>query len=104
MNTYKSNKTISEQFDNLNKLPLFEIPVIDKRTQDDEYIIFNISIQDNKFRAEHIALNRKQENSDKIAFCSVNLDSFLTLDQNLQDLYNECINAIINSTFYELSE
>ncbi len=102
MNIYSSNKTISEQFDSLNKLPLFEIPVTDTRTQDDEYIIFNISIQNNKFRAEHIALNQEQEDRNKIAFCSVNIDSFLTLDENLQDLYDECINSILDSSFYEL--
>jgi hypothetical protein len=83
---------------------MFEIEVTDKRTQDDEYIIFNISIQDNKFRAEHIALNQQQEDSDKIAFCSVNIDSFLTLNENLQELYDECIEAINSSSFYELSE
>jgi hypothetical protein len=101
---YSSHKTISEQFESLTTLPMFEIETIDKRTKEQEHIIFNISIQNNKFRAEHIALNQEQENSDKIAFCSVNIDSFLTLDENLQDLYDECINAIIESTFYELPE
>jgi len=101
---YSSHKTISEQFESLNTLPMFEIETIDKRTKEIEYIIFNISIQNNKFRAEHIALNQEQENSDKIAYCSVNIDSFLTLNENLQDLYDECINAIIESTFYELPE
>ena len=104
MNTYSSNKTISEQFDSLNTLPMFEIETIDKRTQEIEYIIFNISIQNNKFRAEHIALNQQQEDSDKIAFCSTSIDSFLTLDENLQELYDECIEAINSSSFYELSE
>jgi hypothetical protein len=104
MNIYSSNKTISEQFESLNTLPLFEIETIDKRTKEIEYIIFNISIQDNKFRAEHIALNQEQEDSDKISFCSVNIDSFLTLDENLQELYDECINSILNSSFYELPE
>jgi hypothetical protein len=101
---YSSHKTISEQFESLTTLPIFEVETIDKRTKEIEYIIFNISIQNNKFRAEHIALNQEQENSDKIAYCSVNIDSFLTLNENLQDLYDECINAIIESTFYELPE
>jgi hypothetical protein len=104
MNIYNSNKTISEQFDSLTTLPLFEIPVTDKRTKEQEYIIFNISIQNNKFRAEHIALNQQQEESDKISFCSVNIDSFLTLDENLEELYSKCINNILESSFYELSE
>jgi hypothetical protein len=101
---YSSHKTISEQFENLSTLPMFEIETIDKRTKEIEYIIFNISIQDNKFRAEHIALNEAQQQSNKIAFCSTSIDSFLTLDENLQDLYDECIQAIIESTFYELPE
>lgn len=104
MNIYSSNKTISEQFESLTTLPLFEIEVIDKKTKEQEYIIFNISIQNNKFRAEHIALNQEQEDSEKIAFCSVNIDSFLTLDENLQELYFECMEVIIQSDFYELSE
>jgi hypothetical protein len=104
MNIYSSNKTISEQFESLNKLPIFEIEVVDTRTKEQEYIIFNISIQNNKFRAEHTALNEAQQQSNKIAFCSVNIDSFLSLDENLQELYDECIEAINNSEFYELSE
>jgi hypothetical protein len=102
MKIYSSYKTISEQFDSLNTLPLFEIETIDKRTNEIEHIIFNISIQNNKFRAEHIALNQQQEDSEKIAFCSTSIDSFLTLDENLQELYFECIEAINRSTFYEL--
>ena len=97
-------KTISEQFESLTTLPMFEIETIDKRTKEIEYIIFNISIQNNKFIAQHVALNEAQQQSNKIAFCSTSIDSFLTLDENLQDLYNECIQAITESTFYELSE
>jgi hypothetical protein len=101
---YSSHKTISEQFESLTTLPMFEIESIDKRRKEIEYIIFNISIQNNKFIAQHIALNQEQEDSDKIAFCSVNIDSFFSLDENLEELYNECIQSIIESTFYELPE
>ena len=101
---YSSHKTISEQFESMNTLPIFEIAVVDKRTQEQEYIIFDISIQDNKFIAQHVALNQEQEDSDKIAFCSVNIDMFFSLDENLQELYDECIEAINNSSFYELRE
>jgi hypothetical protein len=104
MKIYSSHKTISEQFEILTTLPMFEIEVTDKRTKEIEYIIFDISIQNNKFRAEHIALNEAQKQSNKIAFCSTSINSFFSLDENLQDLYDECINAILESTFYELSE
>jgi hypothetical protein len=101
---YSSHKTISEQFKSITTLPMFEIETIDKRTKEIEYIIFNISIQNNKFIAQHVALNEAQQQSNKIPFCSINIDSFLTLDENLQDLYDECINSILESTFYELPE
>jgi hypothetical protein len=83
---------------------MFEIETIDKRTKEQEHIIFNISIQNNKFIAQHVALNEAQQQSNKIAFCSTSIDSFFSLDENLQDLYDECIQAIIESTFYELPE
>lgn len=101
---YSSHKTIREQFENMNTLPMFEVPVTDIRTQEDEYIIFDISIQDNKFIAHHIALNQEQEDSNKIAFCSVDIDTYFSLDENLQELYDECIQSIIDSSFYELRE
>lgn len=101
---YSSHKTIREQFESMNKLPMFEIAVTDLRTQTDEYIIFDISIQDNKFIAQHVPFNKKEELSDKIAFCSVDIDMFFSLDENLQELYDECIQSIIDSSFYELSE
>lgn len=104
MKIYSSHKTITEQFESMNKLPLFEIQVVDKRTQTDEYIIFNISIQEGKFIAQHIALNQEQEDSNKIAFCSVSASNWLTLDENLEELFCECIEAINNSSFYELRE
>lgn len=104
MKIYSSHKTITEQFESIDKLPMFEIAVIDKRTQTDEYIIFNISLEGSKFIAQHIALNQEQEDSNKIAFCSVTASNWLTLYENLQELYDECIEAINNSTFYELSE
>ena len=78
--------------------------VVDKRTQEQEYIIFNISIQEGKFIAQHVALSQEQEDSNKIAFCSVSASNWLTLDENLEELFCECIEAINNSSFYELSE
>ena len=104
MKIYSSHKTIREQFETMDKIPMFEIPVTDIRTQDDEYIIFDISMQDGEFIAEHVPLNKKEELSDKIAFCSVDIDAFFSLDENLQELYSECIESILNSDFYELRE
>lgn len=101
---YSSHKTIREQFESMNTLPMFEIAVTDLRTQTDEYIIFNISLENSKFIAQHVPLNQEQEDSNKIAFCSVSASNWLTLDENLEELFCECIEAINESTFYELRE
>jgi hypothetical protein len=103
MKIYNSNKSISEQFNELNLLPLFEIEVINKKTNESEFIIFDISIDNNKLIAQHIALNKEQEQSNKIAFCSINIDSYFSLDENLQELHDECIQSIIDSEFYQLN-
>ena len=103
MKIYNSNKSISEQFNELTLLPLFEMQVINKKTNENEFIIFDISIDDNKFKAQHIALNKEQEQSNKISFCSINIDSFFSLDENLQELHDECIQSIIDSEFYQLN-
>jgi hypothetical protein len=102
MKIYNSNKSIKQQFEELDTLPIFEIEVIDKRTNQNEFIIFDISIDNGKFRAEHIALNKEQEQSNKIAFTSVDIDSYFSLDENLQELFDECTQNVIDSEFYEL--
>tara|TARA_B110000285_G_scaffold163379_1_gene182488 strand:+ start:598 stop:894 length:297 start_codon:yes stop_codon:yes gene_type:complete len=88
----------------VNLIKIFEVAVIDTRSQEEEYIIFDISIQDNKFIAQHEALNLDQAQSDKIAFVSVDLDPVFSLDENLQDLFAECLNAVIESSYFNLKE
>ena len=102
MKIYNSKKSISQQFNELTTLPLFEIEVINKKTKEIDYITFDISIDNNKFKAQHIALNKEQEQSNKIAFCSINIDSYFSLDENLQELHDECIQSVIDSEFYKL--
>lgn len=83
---------------------VFEIPVIDKRTNKPEYIVFDISISGYSFIAHHESLNTKQENSKKISFVKVVIDTDFSIDSNLEELYSECIQAIIESDFFELTE
>lgn len=81
---------------------MFEIEVIDKRNNELDYIIFDISIDKDKFIAQHVALNELHEQINEIPFCSIDIDEDFSLDENLNELYEECINALLRSTFYEL--
>lgn len=99
MNTIQ---TIKADFEAITLMKLFEIPVIDKRTNENEYILFDISIDKNTMYAQHESLTKKQLKSKKIAFVSIPLDKYFTLDQHLQDLHEACLMAISDSDFFEL--
>lgn len=96
-------ETIKEQFNNLNLLRLFEIEVTDKRTRKKDYIIFNIEIDNNAFFVYHVALNEEEEKSIKVPHFFRLIEPDETLDNHLQELYEDCISLIIDSEFYELN-
>ena len=96
-------QTIKNQWAQVESLKLFEIEVANKETKEQGWIIFDVDIQGEYFFEQHEALNTEQEKSTKIAFCKVKIDSDFSLDMNLQELYNECIEAINESEFYQLS-
>ena len=100
----KTKKTILQQFESITKINIFEIAVIDRRTNEREYISFNIEITEDKLQATHEALTKQESESEKIAFKSVEIEGYFSLDENLQALYDECINAITNSEYFELAE
>jgi hypothetical protein len=51
--------------------------------------------------AQHESLSTEQEQSDKIAFVSIDIDPDFSIDENLQELYSECNTAIIDSEFFD---
>ena len=95
---------ITEEFNNIDKIKCFEMEVIDKRSQDEDYIIFDIAIEGNELIAQHVALNEAEEQSKFVAYKSVEIDEGFSLDENLSNLLDECTTAILNSEFYELKE
>jgi hypothetical protein len=97
-------KTLQQQFNEITLLRLFEIEVINKNTFETDYIIFNIELDNNCLIATHESLTIEQQNSNKIAFVSIELDGCFSLDENLQGLHGECIDAILNSDFFELAK
>lgn len=97
-------KELKKAFENITLMKLFEIEVINKKTKKSEYITFDISLQKNTLIAQHVALTVKEEKSKKIAFKKHVLDTCFSIDENLQELYDECQTAILDSEFYTLPE
>jgi len=90
-------------FNSIEKMKLFEIEVTDKRTNEKDYIIFDIAIIGRSFIAQHITLTAKQEKSKKISFIKLPFDLSHSIDENLQELLCYCEQAIIDSDFYTLN-
>ena len=100
-------KTLTEfqkRFNDIDLMKLFEIKVINNQTGEKDYIIFDIEIRGKKLIATHESLTEKEQKSKYIAFESIDIDVDFSIDENLQNLYAECINAIIESDFYKLAD
>lgn len=104
-NKMKSKKLIKFQNDwnNVTKLRMFEIEVINQNNEQD-YIIFDIELHGCTFVAYHVGLTEKQEKSKKVACQKWVCDVDFSIDENLQALYDVCIGAIISSTYFKLPE
>ena len=94
----ESKKLVKFQNDwnNVNKFSMFEIEVINKQTSEQDWIIFNIELHGSTFYAYHVGLTEKQNKSKKVAFVKQVCDIDFSVDENLQSLYYNCIDAIIN--------
>lgn len=99
-------KTLINEFNAITLDKVFEIEVFDTRIEENDYILFDISIDEknNTLIAQHIGLTKKQEQSKFIAFQSIELDDCFSIDEILQELHSECIEAICNSDFYQLTD
>ena len=95
-------ENIQAQFNAIDKIRIFEVPVMDNRYCRTDYIIFDIELENNFLIATHTSLTKQQEESNKVAFVQTEIDEDFSLDMNLQNLYCECINAILSSEFYTL--
>jgi hypothetical protein len=81
-------------------IPVFEIEVI--RDGEKDWVIFDISISDNKVIAHHEALTEAEKKSDKIAFKSVEIDADFGLNYHLNELLEECQTALMESEFVDI--
>jgi hypothetical protein len=100
----KSKKQVlfEQNWSEITKLKMFEIEVINKQTNDRDWIIFDIELHGQTFYAYHVALNSKQDKSKKVAFVKHVCDVDFSIDSNLEVLFDSCICAILNSEYYNL--
>lgn len=96
-------KKLKNQLENSSLIPVFEIEVTNKESGQAAWIVFDISIEKNSIIARHEALTTKQQKSKKVSFVSVKVDSFFTLDEHLELLYDACLLAICESDFFTLN-
>lgn len=96
--------SLLEEWEECDKIKVFEMPVIDKRTGSEEYITFDIAIDNDQFVAQHEALNAEQAASNLIASVQIDIDYDFSLDENLQALHEACTYAIMDSEFFELED
>ena len=97
-------KTIKQQFNEITKMKFFEIEVINNRTNEIDYIIFDIDVIGNQFVVKHVALTKEQEQSNIIPRIVMDIDEDFSLDTNLQELFVICNQSIIDSDFYRFNE
>jgi len=100
----ESIQNIINEWDDCNLIKIFEYPVINNRTNEGDWIIFDIQLNEDNltFEASHIALNEEQSKSDNIPFVSIEIDECFSLDEHLQELESKCSDAIMKSDYFVL--
>lgn len=93
-----------KEFNECTKIMVFEIEVQNIRTQEKDYVLFDLEIRDSEIIATHEALTTEEQESNRIAFKSIQLDEVFSLDEHLQELHEECIIAILESDFFTLTD
>lgn len=96
-------KELLAQWDSVPFIKVFEIAVIDNRNGENDWVVFDISIDDGLFIAQHIAMNEEQEASELIAETSIEIDDSFDLDENLQELYLACLETVMESDYFTLN-
>ena len=97
-------KQIIEDWENCDKIRVFEFKVTDKRTGKKDWVTFDVELDAEKgqLKAQHEALNQAEADSRYIACKVCDIDPDFSLDENLQELYSICEDAINRSEFFRL--
>lgn len=100
MNNY--TKQLEQELEFSRAMPYFEIAV----TQDGEpeWVGCEVFFQGNSLFAQRDAVSTKEENRKYIAHDSIVVDSCLTLDEHLQELYEAVCDSIRAGDLYTLAQ
>ena len=97
-------KTLIQQFNEIEKIKIFEIQVKNLLTGENEFLTFEIEIDEKNLYCYSAPMTEEEEKSEKIKIISVELDDNFDIDSHLHDLYDNCIEEIINSDFYDITD
>ena len=95
---------ILKEWQDCEKIKIFEVRVIDKCDGSEDWVVFDVGIIDRVFVAQHEPLNQGQRDSKFIASVKTTIDPDFSLDENLQELYSACVEALAESEFYSMVE
>ena len=95
---------IKDQFNKGKGLPLYEIEVTNLISNEDDFIIFDITAYKNYFKVTHQPLTEEQENSCKTASFFMPIDDEVSLEDHLNELYQKCCEEITSSDYYILND
>ena len=96
-------KTLIEQFYEIQKIKIFEIEVKNVISGENEFLTFEIEIDEKNLYCHSSPMTEEEEKSDKIKIISVELDNTFDIDAHLQELYENCMQEILNSDFYDFT-
>ena len=98
----KKLEKFQSDWNEISKIKIFEVEVINRITNDNDYVCFNIELHGKTFVAYHVPFNEKETKSKKVANCKYVCDIDFSIDANLQALYDVCIDALISCDYFEL--
>lgn len=73
-------KNLITEFNNIQLLKMFEVEVINTKTNEIDYIIFDLETKKNTLIAYHVGLTTKEQKSKKIPFKKLSFDPCYNLD------------------------
>lgn len=95
---------LQRRLDNCGKMPLFEIPVICKKTGEKDFVLCDISFRGRSCVARRDPVSSREGRGNKIAESRVLIDPYFDLDAHLEALMNEVLGDILSGDLYELAE
>ncbi len=95
-------KQLQQELNDSEAMPYFEIAVT--REGEGDWIDCEVFFEGNSLVAQRVGVSTKEENSKYIASNRIVVDSFLTLDEHLQDLHEAVCDSIREGDLYTLAD